>query len=200
VRYSARGDGPELRLDRDALLALRLALGLLRPFEGTPVGEALAQLTVQLEAKLPAKVLAHFAGLVENVSVRLDAPPELSGAEEAFARVREALASGRVVELDYRDADGRASSRRVHPQRLILGPLGLYLVAHDEARDGALRTFRLERVLAARITQQPARRDGAFDPDEYFAGSLGIHSPEHPPCTYRLKVHTERAARTLREN
>jgi len=37
VRCWARGDGPDPRLAGETLLALRLALGLLRPFEGTAV-------------------------------------------------------------------------------------------------------------------------------------------------------------------
>lgn len=170
---------------------MRAGDGVWRADSARPAGE---------ESRLPPKVLAHFAGLVENVSVRLDSPGDLRGAEEAFQRVREGLAAGRVVELDYRAADGRRSLRRVHPQRLVLGPLGLYLIGHDEARGGELRTFRLERVLAARCTNLPAERDPAFDPDDYLAGSLGIRSPEHPPKRFRVRLHSERAVRYLREN
>ncbi len=200
VRYSARDDGPELRLSREAVLALRLALGLLRPFEGTPVGESLAQLGKKLEARLPAKVLAHFSGLVENVAVRLDAPADLRAAEGVFQRVREALAARRVLAFDYRAADGTHSQRRVHPQGLVLGPRGLYLIGRDETRAGELRTFRLERMLAARLEERAARADPTFDPEDYLAGSLGIHSPQHPPRDYRIRLFSEAAALTLREN
>lgn len=200
VRYSARDDGPDLRLSREAILALRLALGLLRPFEGTPVGESLAQLGTRLEARLPAPVLAHFSGLVENVAVRLDAPADLRASEGVFQRVREALAVRRVLAFDYRAADGQHSQRRVHPQGLVLGPRGLYLIGRDETRAGELRTFRLERILSARVDEAPASADPSFDPEDYLAGSLGIHSPQHPPRAYRIRLFTEAAALSLREN
>lgn len=200
VRYAARGDGPELRLDADMLLSLQLALGMLRPFDGTPVGLALAQLTTRLQAKLPARVLAHFAPLTHGVVVRQDAPPEYRSAEPILDLVREALVAQRVIDLDYSDIQGRRTRRRVHPQALVYGPRGLYLLGHDDERGGALRTFRLERMLSARVTRQAARRDPGFDVDEYLAGSLGIHSPEHAPRTIVLEVHTEQALRVVREN
>lgn len=200
LRYAAHDDGPELRLDADTLLALRLALGLLRPFEGTAVGESLAQLERRLEARVPPRLLSHFAPLTQSVTVRSDAPPAYGPAEGVFARVREALTLRRVLEFDYESADGRRSQRRVHPQALVYGPRGLYLLALDESRSGELRTFRLERMERAKLAQAPATRDPAFDAEEHLAGSLGIFSPEHEPRLFRIRVHTQAAARILREN
>lgn len=200
LRYWARGDGPDLRLDGETLLALKLALGLLRPFEGTAVGESVDQLQRQLEARVPPRLLAHFGPLADGVAVRPDAPPTYASRESVFAPVREALARSVVLEIDYEDVHSNASRRRVHPQQLVYGPLGLYLLALDESRDGELRTFRLERIQRSRPRSERAQRLPAFDSGDYLAGSLGIHSPEHGPRRFALRVHTPEAARRLREN
>lgn len=67
--------------------------------------------------------------------------------------VEEALATRHVLALHYRDGDGAFSRRRVAPQ-ILAGTGGYwYLVAHCHHRD-AIRWFRLDRIVAARLTQQ----------------------------------------------
>lgn len=200
VRYWARGDGPEVLLDGDTLLALRLALGLLRPFEGTAVGQALEQLQLRLESRVPPRLLEYFSPLVEGVAVRPDAPPHYGAAEGVFALLRECLAQRRALELAYENVEGKVTHRRVHPQQLALGPRGLYLFALDDSRGGALRTFRVERMRSVRKLTMPARMDPEFRVEDYVSGSLGIYSPEHEPRTIRLRVHTAHTARVLSEN
>ena len=199
TRYCAHGDGPDLRLDGDALLALRLSLGLLRPYEGTPIGESLEQLVTRLEAQLPPKLLAHFAPLCEGLSVRSGRAPSYAEHEPVFSIVRRALRERRQLALEYCARDGARTSRCVHPQGLLHGPGGLYLLALDDARDGALRTFRLERIHSARVDGATAVRDPEFDVDLYLAGSLGVHSPEHPPRRFRIRIYDEAAVRDLAE-
>lgn len=198
MRYSARGNGPDFRLDGDTLLALRLALGLLRPYEGTPIAESLEQLVRRLEARLSPELLAHFSALCDGLSVR-SSGPSYGACEPVFSTVRRALQERRCLALDYRARDGAHTTRRVHPQSLLQGPRGLYLLALDDSRDGALRTFRLERILSAQLGGTNALRDPELDADRYLAGSLGIHSPEHPPQRFRVRIHDEVAARDLEE-
>lgn len=71
------------------------------------------------------------------------------------AAVEDALADQRVLRIDYRDRNGNVSRRLVDPQ--ILGWTGgvWYLVAHCRTRD-ALRWFRLDRILDARLTTHAA--------------------------------------------
>lgn len=199
TRYCARGDGPDLRLDGDALLALRLFLGILRPYEGTPIGASLEQLLTRLEAQLPPKLLAHFGPLCEGLAVRLGRAPSYAEYEPIFSTVRSALQERRRLALEYQARDGTRTSRCVHPQGLLHGPRGLYLLALDESRNSALRTFRLERILSVHADGATSVRDTEFDPDRNLAGSLGVHSPEHPPRRFRIRIHGEAAALDLRE-
>lgn len=198
IRYAVLGDGPPLRLDADTALALLLALDRLRSLEGTSLGDALDHLFRRLAADAGHARGAEIAALAGSLVVRRPGDPTYAGSREVLDVLRDALARHRVVALDYEDVDGHPSSRRVHPHALVLGPRGLYLHGEDE-RSRALRTFRVERIRAARAIDRAARA-GDADPESYFAGSLGVFSPEHEPVVYRLRIFSDRVARLLREN
>ncbi|MDJ0770823.1 MAG: WYL domain-containing protein [Ilumatobacter sp.] len=66
-----------------------------------------------------------------------------------------AVRERRVVAIDYVDADGTSTSRRVDPLQLVEISGIWYLLAYCRLR-AAGRWFRLDRVQAARITRQPA--------------------------------------------
>lgn len=200
VRYTCFGDGPPLRLDADALLGLRLALGFMRPFEGSPVSEVLDQLGRQLEALVPARLLEHFRPCVDELVVRPGAQPSYATSGPVLQTIRDALEQQRAAQIDYQPLAGASTTREVHPQSLVWGPKGLYLHALDATRDGELRTFRVERVVSARLTRTPLLRAPGFDPEEHLAGSLGIHSPEHPPREVVLRLYSEIVAKALGEN
>ncbi len=53
----------------------------------------------------------------------------------------------RVVDLGYRDNEGRATRRTVEPQRLVLSERRWYVVAWDRSRQD-WRTFRVDRITA----------------------------------------------------
>ena len=65
-----------------------------------------------------------------------------------------------AVELDYRDRGGATSARVVHPLGLADKTGSWYLVAGTTA---GLRTFRVDRVVAARLTGERFERPSDFD-------------------------------------
>lgn len=69
--------------------------------------------------------------------------------------VHRAVAQARAVELDYVDAAGSATCRTVDPAGLVRGLDGWYLAGWCRLR-GAGRWFRLDRVVAARVLDEPA--------------------------------------------
>lgn len=199
VRYWCRGDGPEFRLDPDAVLALHLALARLVGLRGTAPGEAMAQLARRLQARLKGRQANDAAALASRLIVRPGPQPRYERHESAFAAVRAALRDGRVLEMDYEGLDGSRERRRVHPEYLLQGPRALYLVARDESRDGKRRTFRIERITSARCTGRASIPAELTDPEAELAGSVGIHTAEHDPVECMLLVHAAAAARSLRE-
>lgn len=200
-RYAILDDGPPLRLNGDALLALKLSLGLLQPFEGTSVGECLSQLARQLEKTIPARTLDHFHALVDDLLVKQPLAPSYRDSGATLTALHEALSAGKTVVLLYRGLnDDVPGARQVHPQALVYGPRGLYLLAVDPERGPDVRSFRVDRIEEARAGSRPSERLPAFDAEDYLAGSIGVFSPEHEPRTYRIRLHSTRAARMLEEN
>ena len=112
-----------------------------------------------------------------------------------FATVARGWAEGRVLEIIY-DWGGESRTTRVRPY--LLEPLAtgrsIYLIGHDETA-GAMRTYKVERIRQAILTQDRYEIPDAFDPAKYLAYSWGIWSSDQaPPVTVRLrfdKVVTE---------
>ena len=75
--------------------------------------------------------------------------------DPAVAAVEQAVATARVVAISYVDRTGERSVREVEPAGLVRGTEGWYLVGRCRLR-GAGRSFRLDRVSAARVVDEPA--------------------------------------------
>jgi predicted DNA-binding transcriptional regulator YafY len=79
---------------------------------------------------------------------------ELAGGPVLRA-VERAMTEDRVLSIDYRDKTGvRTSNRLIEPHSLAGSDRSWYLLAWCQLRGGG-RTFRLDRISAARVTQQP---------------------------------------------
>ena len=81
-------------------------------------------------------------------------PPAPSPLVESAVRVIEdAVLQERVVEIDYVDVQGLATTRAVEPVAVVARDDIWYLVGHCRLRDDG-RAFRLDRVTAARPTDE----------------------------------------------
>ena len=120
-----------------------------------------------------------------------------SGGAEVARVVNEAIASRRVLELNYyKENEDTFSERRVEPYRLENGREGWYAECYDPER-GAMRHFKLDRIKEATIT------DEVFEPRpeaSELAGVEGWMSDGKVPeaSVARVWVSPERS-RWLRE-
>lgn len=103
-----------------------------------------------------------------------------------FACVADALAQGRRLIIDYhaRSTD-RMAPREVSPQRLTLYRDNWYLDAWCHRRE-ELRTFALDRIIAAERVERPIHVIEAAALDQVLATSYGIFAGE-PSATARLR-------------
>ena len=93
----------------------------------------------------------------------------LPGPHKSYARQREtirllneAVLSRRTVEMRYRTGrTGEVATRRLDPYRIWYRSGGLYAIGHDH-RSGEVRTFAVERIGAAELT------DASFEIPESF--------------------------------
>lgn len=111
------------------------------------------------------RVVIDPAGWARRHTERTDDPPFL-------ADLQRAVVDGVQVRLGYRGADGRTSERTIHPLGLVTKGSTWYLVA---GTDAGQRTFRVNRVTAAEVTEEPAERPDGFDlADEWRRIAEGV--------------------------
>lgn len=136
-----------LRLGRDEALALIVALRALAATPGLTERDAIDRALAKLEA-----AAGDAAASAANVRVDLDEPvdPELA------ARIRAGLTEGRRLHLTYTSASrDETTERDVDPLRVLSVDGRWYLEAWCHRAQG-VRTFRLDRVEAVEVLDQPA--------------------------------------------
>jgi predicted DNA-binding transcriptional regulator YafY len=168
---------PAMQLDRYQatllLVALRLLHQLRSEHDPALVG-ALAQLSRALHVPLVARYLARTLESAEALPVN----DERRQVERA---VIDAFVQSRAVDVGYADSAGKESRRVLQPYFLEPSAEGrhIYVFAHDE-NSGAVRPFRLDRIVKARLLAQSFRVPDDFDIDDVIRGSWGVWQAETP--------------------
>lgn len=149
---------PPLMFSRDELEALTLGARLVAQRADTPLAKASADALAKIEAVLPPELREDIEhGALLAGPARASWPDSID-----LASLRQALRAERVVELEYRDAKGAPSARRVWPVALAYFEQVRVLVAWCELRRD-FRHFRTDRIARATITDaRPPRRRRAL--------------------------------------
>jgi predicted DNA-binding transcriptional regulator YafY len=167
--YATPGPGGGYAIDKDHTLppvnftpdeATALAIALARP-AASPLADALRSAMRKVVAAMPHRQALAAHQLAGRVALL----PHASDVRPPTARtVEQALVESHVVEISYEDRQGIRSDRLVEPVALVGSGEAWYLVGHCRLR-GEGRSFRLDRVLAARVTdeQAPDRGEPTFD-------------------------------------
>ncbi len=176
------GYGPddliEVAIDDDGGVMVSTAGFLERPLRLTPAealslwagAQALLRLPGMGQADALRRALDKLAAALgggQGVSVELAAPGD------ALATVEEALNSRRRLRLRYYTAArDEVTERMVDPYGLVAALGRWYLVAWDHLREDE-RMFRVDRIQAAEVLDEPAEVPEVFEPERYaraFAG------------------------------
>jgi len=152
---------PPLMFSNEEALAVVLGLlaaqrlGLLS--QGTAVQGAMAKLDRVLPDQLRGRVRAAQGTL---------ALPEAMARGTADAALVLSLSAaagdGQRAQLRYQAGDGRVTERRLDPYGVAFQSGAWYVVGWDHLRSD-LRTLRLDRILACRVTSERFRRPKSFD-------------------------------------
>jgi predicted DNA-binding transcriptional regulator YafY len=150
VVSQAESMGRPLRLAVDEASALLVALRMLAEVPGLEDRSALSRLIAKLET-----AAGEAASVSAQVAVQVDIP-EGDAADGIAAQIRAALSAGRRVHLSYY-VPGRdeATERDVDPMRLLVVEGRTYLEGWCRRAEG-VRIFRLDRVLALTVLDEPA--------------------------------------------
>jgi proteasome accessory factor B len=160
-----------IRLNLNEAVALFFAVRLLAHHsdEHNPhVVSALSKLATGLPDSTIASHIARAADVIRAKPLRAD-----------YVRVLEAVtrawADRRQIAIQYRAASGAVTERVIFPYfvEVSRSEPASYVIAYDELR-AALRTFKLERVVAAEILAKSYTIPADFDPYVYLAASWGV--------------------------
>ena len=181
---------PGLWLSSEELHSLLAAQQLLVRSGGGVLSNALAPLQHRIE-----KLLDEHAGgrrvPVERVRVIPHRTRRLD--ETAFRNVATAVLDRKQLSFEYRARSTDEQTRRmVSPQRLTHYRENWYLDAWDHNRE-ALRSFAVDRISAAKISEGVARDVPDAELDQHLASSYGIFSGT--PKGWATILFTPKAAR-----
>ncbi len=147
----------------------------------------------KLSDALPQPIARHVAATMLSVGEHDTNEPFT----RSFAAVARGWAEGRVVELTYDPGTGQTKKTRVHPYFLEPDATlrSVYLIGFDEPAD-AMRTYKVERIRSATLTQDRYEIPDSFDPDAWLANSWAIWSSDStPPERVRLRFDASMAHR-----
>ena len=140
--------------------AAALAIALARPGR-TPLAEALRSAMQKVLAAMPATEAEAARRLASRVHLMAH---ESDDSPRAARTIEEAVVAARVIEIEYKDADGAVTHRAVEPIALVGASDAWYLMAHCRLRED-LRFFRLDRVATAQLTDEEAPERDPTVPD-----------------------------------
>lgn len=174
-----------LRLTPDEVLALSLACRLLSRHQSdrNPHAErVMLKLANAVQDDAP-----RFSNYIEEAALLQRSLPLHERYLAVLETMTQAWSEGRVVYLHYRDREGTPTERRFHPY--CIEPYGAtnscYTIGFDELR-GEIRTFKLDRIVAAELTNDRFDIPSSFNPNRMFAEAWGVVWRDTPPQMVEL--------------
>ncbi|MBA2634997.1 MAG: WYL domain-containing transcriptional regulator [Chloroflexi bacterium] len=183
---------PPLRLSVPEAIVLFLASRLIARWSDQYDAAVVSAFTKLADA-LPQPIARHVAATMLSVGEHDTNEPFT----RSFSAVARGWAEGRVVEITYDPGTGQEKRTRVHPYALEPDAAlrSVYLIGFDEPAN-AMRTYKVERIRAATLTQDRYEIPDGFDPDRWLANSWGIWSSDStPPELVRLRFDASVAHR-----
>lgn len=151
-RMRAGFDLPPLMFTRDEAQALVAALRVAAP----RLDAALAAQGEMALSKILAVLPPEARAAAERLPLFAMSPGPDAATRERLQQLREATEARRVVEVDYRDAQGRHSRRRLRPLACVFWDAVWTLAAWCELRQD-MRSFRIDRIDALTVLDERFR-------------------------------------------
>ena len=163
---------PPLRLSVPEAIVLFLASRLIARWSDQYDAAVVSAFTKLADA-LPQPIARHVTATMLAVGSHDPNEPFT----RSFSAVARGWAEGRVVEIVYDPGTGSEKRTRVHPYFLEPDAAlrSVYLIGYDEPA-AAMRTYKVERIQSATLTQDRYEIPPDFDPDAWLANSWGIWS------------------------
>lgn len=178
------------------VLALQCGGDLLKPLQGTFVGESLQNLLQKVRSVLTSENRKYLDFLYQSISVGTIPYKNYHEHKGLIEKIRIALEQIRRVRMRYVPLrTTRAVTRQVDPYALWYQSGGLYLIGYDHLRKEE-RTFAVDRIRSLEVTDEPFPLPLYFSVQDYFKDSFSVFRGN--PTDVEL-VFEKTAARWVRE-
>ncbi|MFQ5414610.1 MAG: helix-turn-helix transcriptional regulator [Phycisphaerae bacterium] len=162
---------PPVPLTHEEALALLIVTRAMMSGPLLPWPEAAAAAGLKIESMLPPTILDHCGPLMENVEIRLSPASDPRSIAATLPIVQTALAQRRKLAVDYDSYNERKRIDVVlRPHRLLHLRRGWYVIAWQEDA-GAVRTFKVERIIHITLLDETFTIDPKFTLDDYFGNA-----------------------------
>ena len=162
--------------------------GLPGPAAELGLGTVVTAARLKVLASLPSELRVRASRLVERFYLDAAGWFQASDPVPHLAAVAEAVWEGRRLWIEYERGDSRVE-RVLEPLGLVLKGGIWYAVASVE--DG-IRTYRLSRVVGARLLDESFERPAGFDLASHWAESIAAYEREIPRTEVIVRVHPQR--------
>ena len=155
-------------------MARYFSKGLFKPLQGTPIYESLETAIQKIGSQLPAQSFKFLRGLAQGVSVSSFGWKDYSHSKEVIDALTRAVFHKFTVRILHRSPQRvKPTEREVDPYKLWYVNNGLYLVGHDQ-RENDLRTFAVERIQSALVTNRRFEIPPEFNFEEFRKTAFNV--------------------------
>jgi predicted DNA-binding transcriptional regulator YafY len=206
--YDQREDGrtfwvldPDYRrfpvpLTATELFALQCGAEILKPLDGTFLGDSLHTLLQKTRSALTAEQRRYLGLLQRGFSIEVVARKDYQDHRGLVERIKTAVEQCRTVEIRYVPLrTTRPVARRVNPYLLRYQNETLYLIGYDHLRKTE-RTFAVDRIRSLSMTDRTFNPPLYFSVQDYFKDAFGVFRGK--PEEVELIIEKQ-AARWVRE-
>jgi predicted DNA-binding transcriptional regulator YafY len=162
--------------------------GLPGPAAELGLGTVVTAARLKVLASLPSELRVRASRLVERFYLDAAGWFQESDPVPHLAAVAEAVWEGRRLWIEYQRGDGRVE-RVLEPLGLVLKGGIWYTVA---AVEGAIRTYRLSRVVAARALDEQFERPAGFDLVSHWTESIAAYERDIPRIDVSVRLPPNR--------
>lgn len=137
------------------LSAFQLARSHLRPYEGTPLWTGIEMLRSRFEKCVPAMLKKQVEEQLTAFRVEVDSSKRYAGRPRLVSSLASAVVACRLIDVEHRDEDGRATADDgFRPHLLLVEHQQIQLFGYSH--DGVAKLLPIERIRTVRL------QDGSF--------------------------------------
>jgi len=178
------------------LMSLHMSRDILRVFDGTAFHESIESLFNKVKTSLPPEMIRYLGNISERIKIGFGPTKDYSAFKEIIARISDATAKRRRLEILYKAAStGKDTTRRVDPYQVWAMNGVFYLIGLCHLRD-AVRTFAMDRIEKLTILDESFHLPKDFSLEQYLQTAFKVMRGD--PETIKIRFDQD-VAHVIRE-